>query len=285
MSNIDPLDPRHRRQSPELNRTYRYQWEAFSNWCIGFGHLSLPARPADVREYLVFRHAQGARASTLKVAAAAIADMHARTVLPNPCADDDVREFLRTLPVDTEPSPARSLPLDMAGYLSIRRTAHTPRISRGGRPERVNSARRRGATDVAMIGMMRDAMLRVSEAAEVRWMDLELFDDGSGRLRISTKDRAAYRVVSADTVSLLRRILDTDVAYERILGLMPNQISTRIGAAARSAGLGDGYSGESPRLGMIQDLNTLGIKLLGEHALWMADEPSDTSICDTQPMQ
>lgn len=270
MSNIDPLDPRHRRRSRALSRTYRYQWEAFSNWCIGLACISLPARPADVREYLVFRHTQGARPSTLKVAAAAIADMHARTVLPNPCADHDVQEFLRTLPRDETPTPARSLPLDFDGYLAIRKTAHTPRVGKGGRTERVNSARRRGGLDVAMIGLMRDAMLRVGEAAELRWPDLEFLEDGSGRLRVGFEDRAAFRVLSADTVSLLRRILDTDDSYDRILGLMPNQISARIGAAARSAGLGDGYSGESPRLGMIQDLNTLGIKLLGEHALWMA---------------
>ena len=58
---------------------------------------------------------------------------------------------------------------------------------------------------------------------------------------------------------------------EPILGMRPNQIAIRIGMAARQAGLGEGYSGESPRLGMIQDLETLGVLLLGRH---VADPPA-----------
>ena len=36
--------------------------------------------------------------------------------------------------------------------------------------------------------------------------------------------------------------------------------------AAISAGLGPGYSGESPRMRMAQDMETLGVRLLGEFA-------------------
>ena len=50
---------------------------------------------------------------------------------------------------------------------------------------------------------------------------------------------------------------------ESVLGMRPNQIAIRIGAAARQAGLGEGYSGDSPRLGMIRDMETLGVHLLG----------------------
>ena len=35
---------------------------------------------------------------------------------------------------------------------------------------------------------------------------------------------------------------------EPVLGMRPNQIAIRIGAAARQAGLGEDYSGDSPRL-------------------------------------
>ena len=45
--------------------------------------------------------------------------------------------------------------------------------------------------------------------------------------------------------------------------MRPNQIAKRIDAAARQAGLGEGYSGDSPRLGMIKDMETLGVHLLG----------------------
>ena len=50
---------------------------------------------------------------------------------------------------------------------------------------------------------------------------------------------------------------------ELVLGMRPNQIAVRIGTAAREAGLGPGYSGDSPRLGMIRDMETLGVHLLG----------------------
>ena len=50
---------------------------------------------------------------------------------------------------------------------------------------------------------------------------------------------------------------------EPVLGMRPNQIAARIGAAAGQADLGEGYSGHSPRLGMIRDMEILGVHLLG----------------------
>ena len=47
--------------------------------------------------------------------------------------------------------------------------------------------------------------------------------------------------------------------------MRPNQIGRRIDAAARQAGLGEGFSGDSPRLGMIKDMETLGVHLLGSY--------------------
>ena len=111
-----------------------------------------------------------------------------------------------------------------------------------------------------MIGLMREARLRVSEAAALTWGDLEMVPGGSGRVSVGD---SGYRVVSADTMQLLssvRRGTDDD---EPLLGMRPNQIAVPIGAAARQAGLGEGYSGDSPRLGMIRDMETLGVLLLG----------------------
>ena len=63
--------------------------------------------------------------------------------------------------------------------------------------------RRRGALDVAMIGLMRDARLRVSEAVGLTWGDLERVPGSSGRVRVSDNN---YRVVSADTLRLLSSV-------------------------------------------------------------------------------
>ena len=76
----------------------------------------------------------------------------------------------------------------------------------------------------------------------------------------------SYREVSADTMELLSSARRGAAEHESVLGMRPNQIAVRIGAAARQAGLGEGYSGDSPRLGMIKDMETLGVHLLGGYA-------------------
>ena len=54
------------------------------------------------------------------------------------------------------------------------------------------NARRRGALDVAMIGLMRDVRLRVSEAAALTWGDLERVQDGSGRAYVPVRPIIAW---------------------------------------------------------------------------------------------
>ena len=117
-----------------------------------------------------------------------------------------------------------------------------------------------------MIGLMRDARLRVSEAADLTWGDIERLRGGSGRVRVLGAEEASYREVSADTMKLLLPVRRGAGDDELVLGMRPNQIAIRIGAAARQAGLGEGYSGDSPRLGMIKDMETLGVHLLGGYA-------------------
>ena len=171
--------------------------------------------------------------------------------------------MLDELTRDEVPGPTRALPLDLDCYLAIRKMAHQPRWGRGGRMERTASAHRRGAVDVAMIGLMRDARLRVSEVAELTWSDIKKVRGGSGRVRVAGADEADHREVSADTMKRLwavRRGAEDDAP---VLGMRPNQIGRRIDAAARQAGLGEGYSGDSPRLGMIRDMETIGVHLLG----------------------
>ncbi len=102
----------------------------------------------------------------------------------------------------------------------------------------------------------------MSEAAALTWEDIERVRGGSGRVRVGGTGEDSYRVVSADTMKLLLPIRQGAGDDELVLGMRPNQIALRIGAAARQAGLGEGYSGDSPRLGMIRDMETLGVQLL-----------------------
>ena len=171
------------------------------------------------------------------------------------------------------PAPPGHFPLDLDCYLAIRRTAHQPRGGRGGRMERTVSARRRGAVDVAMIALMRDARLRVSEAADLTWGDIERVRGGAGRVRVAGDGETGHREVSADTMKLLQPVRRGAGDDEPVLGMRPNQIGRRIDAAARQAGLGGGYSGDSPRLGMIRDMETVGVHLLGAYSAERARQP------------
>ena len=166
------------------------------------------------------------------------------------------------------PGPRRVLPLDMDCYRAIRETAHEPRRSRGGIMESPEAARRRGALDVAMIGLMRDAQLKVREAANLTWADIEPLPDGTGRVAVRPpqEEGAVERPLLSSSTMRALAALERSGRDERILNLSPNRIGIRISHAARQAGLGAGYAGESPRMGMLADLETIAVELLGEFA-------------------
>ena len=149
---------------------------------------------------------------------------------------------------------------------AIVRTVCLPRRSRGGSYESEETARRRGQTDIAMVSLMRDAMLRVSETADLRWEDITEEEDGTGRLlirRSKTDGEGESAVAFVSSQTMIRLALMREGAAEQgsVFGLRGNQITRRIKRAAHAAGLGDGFSGHSPRVGMAQDLARAGTEL------------------------
>ncbi len=164
--------------------SYASQWNRFVAWCAESGSSALPAAPEDVAAYLKDRRDSGAKPSTLKVAAAAIARSHREAGFDVAAQQGVARTVLDELTQDDSPGATRALPLDLDCYLAIRKVAKEQRSGRGGYEERVLNARRRGKLDVAMIGLMRDARLRVYEAAALTWGDLERVHGGSGRVRV-----------------------------------------------------------------------------------------------------
>ena len=86
-------------------------------------------------------------------------------------------------------------------------------------------------------------------------------------MRVETGGEPDNRVLTPDTMILLSTIRRDAADDEPVLGLRPNQISRLIGAAAKQAGLSDGYSGESPRFGMVRDLQNIGVLLLEDYVL------------------
>ena len=121
--------------------------------------------------------------------------------------------------------------------------------------------------DIAIASVMRDGLLRRSDAAEAAWEDLTREPDKSGRLlvRRSKRDPEGIGMVlfpSPQTMEDLDAIRDERAGVgDRIFGLSAWQIHRRLRAAAKAAGLGENFSGHSARVGMAQDLAQAGIDL------------------------
>ena len=153
----------------------------------------------------------------------------------------------------------------------MKATARIQRVDQGKRRRKETEvqAARRAAVDLALLEVMRDGLLRRSETSVLRWGDLEFHEDGSGRLHVlrSRTDQIAEGAVlylgPAAVESLLairpqEALIDPNT---RVFGLSASQISRRIKAATKMAGLGEGFSAHSPRVGMAQDLSAAGAEL------------------------
>ena len=83
---------------------------------------------------------------------------------------------------------------------------------------------------------------------------MELWADGTGRLTIQkgkNQVEPATVAVTAATARALRDIRPDDVDLAApLFGLTGETLTNRVRAAARAAGLGDGCSGHSGRIGM-----------------------------------
>ena len=256
----------HEIASSTLNN-YRIQWGNFLSWALEKGVRPLPAQPQQVAAYLAERiREHGHKPATLRVAASAIAFAHRTARAEDPCASPEVKRTLRcaTRKAGREQKQAEALTEETLS--AIESTACEPRPGRGGRYESEETARCRGNLDIALIRLMRDAMLRVSEAAVLTWRDIESEADGTGRLLIrcsktDAEGQGAVGFLSAPTMAALGLVRNEAAAKASVFGLRPNQISARIKQAAQAAGLGDGFSGHSPRVGMAQDLARAGTEL------------------------
>ena len=252
--------------SSTLNN-YLVQWRNFLAWAVEKGIQPLPADPAQVAAYLAERiQEHGHKPATLRVAASAIAFAHKAEKAGDPCDSPEVKRTLRCATRKAGGDQKQAEALTEEAMSAIEATACEPRLGRGGRNESQETARSRGNLDVALISLMRDAMLRVSEAAALTWRDIEPAVDGTGRLLIrrsktDSEGQGAVAFLSHPTMAALALIRNEATAGDSVFGLRPNQISARIKQAAQAADLGDGYSGHSPRVGMARDLARAGVEL------------------------
>lgn len=223
----------------------------------------------------------GLTAASVAVRIAAVSHHHRQTTdehgqpVDDPTASVAVKRLLRGLR-RTDAAEGRTQrqakPFDetklgeMKGALRARRsTGHAGR----GRETRA-AADRRACRDYALLRTLYSAMLRRSEAAALTWADLAIDDDdGTGLLTIrrSKGDQTgegAKVFVGRATCGALRAWRDLCDGDDDALvfGLSASQVGRVVRRAALDAGLGDGYTGHSGRVGMAQHLAAEGAGLV-----------------------
>ena len=264
-------------QAVNTRRNYAGQHRKFRAWCEGEGQSALPAQPEVVAAYAAELAEDGKSLSTIRLAVAAIVDAHRSVGLESP-QTTGVTETLRGLSRQVGVSQKQARPLDADALAAIRATAVTPRITRGGSLEMEETALRRGRLDIALASVLSDAGLRISEAASLRWRDVLDAEDGAGLVYIerSKTDQAgegAYVVITLDTLVTLKQLREDSESWtddEPVFGLSMSQISRRVDSMARAAGLGDGYSGHSGRVGLAIRMTRRGAPLqaVQTHGRW-----------------
>ena len=112
--------------------------------------------------------------------------------------------------------------------------------------------------DIALACVMRDAMLRVPEAAALVWQDVRPARGGGilsvPQLYPSRKDRSAAYLSGASMQALMAVRPDPPEPRAEVFRLSERRIREAAGAAE----LEGRYTGDSPRVGMAMDLASAG---------------------------
>ena len=214
--------------------------------------------------YLGHLASSGRSIATVQQARSAISHFHAAAGMQkgdNPALHPVVSEAVKGWR-NRAPAPRQAGALTADALARVREVLRLPKRGRGGRMESANTARRRAALDLAIIGVLADGGLRRSEAAALAWGDVELWADGTGRLTIQkgkNQVEPATVAVTAETARALRDIRPDDVDLAApVFGLTGETLANRVRAAARAAGLGDGFTGHSGRIGMARRMVAAG---------------------------
>ena len=101
------------------------------------------------------------------------------------------------------------------------------------------------------------------------WADVEFRNNGTAllQLRRSKTDQEGEGVAlyigkqAAEALKAIRPAQEQLNLQTPVFNLSPQQIGRGVTAAAKAAGLGDGFTGHSGRVGMAQDLSNTGTEL------------------------
>ena len=259
--------------SPNTRRVYNQAWRRFEAWAKdrGRGH-PLPASPELVAAFLAELAEAGKSVATLRLTKSALAAVHRSTGHQDPTDNAGVRKVMAGIARVNGKPQRQAKPLTETALAAVKATASRPRGHQAGavRAETARDARRRGQVDIALLSVLRDGLLRRSEASALRWGDLEIQEDGSARLHVrrsktDPEAEGAVLYIGSEAAAALVAIMPEGFAVvdpsTPVFGLSASQIGRRVDAAAKAAGLGEGFTGHSGRVGMAQDLAAAGVEL------------------------
>ena len=258
--------------SPNTRRAYVAGWRDFTSWCLDNRCAGLPTTAADVGRYLEHLvETEGKALATARARLAAIAAAHRLGGHTDPTSRPLVKATMKRLAREYGKPRKQAKGLTSDALAAVKATAGIQRVHQGKRRRQETQAHAaiRALMDLALLQVMRDGLLRRSEASALRWGDVEFHADGSGRLHVArsktdqTAEGAVLYLGPAAVEALLairpqEAVIDPDAS---VFGLSAGQISRKIKAATKIAGLGDGFSSHSARVGMAQDLSAAGAEL------------------------
>ena len=261
--------------SANTRKTYRTGWRSWTRWAAEHGVAEFPATPKALKRWLVSLHKEGKKPSTLNTYLAGVSHEHRGCPGPNPARHPGVRRLLSGLArkaADQGDTPKQADPLRHPHIQQIASTAYKPRRNQpGGRLETEEKARLRAITEIAMIAVGHDALLRCSELLNLIWADIEPTGEtgcATVRIRRSKTDQTGQGAVVPISKfacdALMRLKPESANPGDPIFDMSPNTVNRRIKAAAQAAGINPAnISSHSLRIGMAQDLAAHGIDLPG----------------------
>lgn len=235
------------------------QFRRWTEWAAARGHPAMPAHPSHLTAFFRNLARRGLAIATVKAYAGAISRYHREMELEDPVTPE-VRKQISNLRRKHGSAPKRPLAkLTAVDLAIIRESAYEPR-----RGETAEEAAKRARLTVALISLMRDALLKPRDAVRVRRRDIRESADGTGELLLEQQlgDLPDRRSVSAATMRALADLPNEAGTDAPIFTMGISGITDLIREAAEHAGLGPDYNSLSPRFGMAADMVMAGATLL-----------------------
>ena len=257
---------RSRAKADRTLQSYEDWWKRFLRWVEERGLSTTMPIDAEILALYLTVHKEKYKINTLEVVKKAVRHSHLSTGFNSPTDEEVVVEVMAGLKREKRGEVVdQAEPLTRDKLAKIIKTARLPR-PRGRGLEREEKALERGNMDIALVHVQFDGMLRIDELVELQWGDVEYNPDGKSGvayIRHSKTDqegKGAVQWLSPGAMSALAAIRPKDArASDEIFPFDTRIARMHINRAAFYAGLGEGISGHSARVGMTQELVRAGI--------------------------